>query len=147
MVRMQTESGRSGCLVMGEEDMWFTEALLEQAAGAVVRVVAIAERTQFSGREACVSFAMDVIRRMAAKKLGEVGMETVRIGNRYYVEITGEAAFERQRLVPFRGFYDRLKAEELRGGKSPINVTPGDLRAVASEKKPARTQCLAGGNV
>ena len=128
----------NGSLVLTDEDLWFSQALNEQAARDAVRLTALTMAATFRGEPAGTSlaFVMKVIGHMAAEKLGKVGMETVRIGSRYYVDITGDAAFERQRLVPFRGFYERLKAEELRRGKYPTDVTPEDLRAVACETRP-----------
>jgi hypothetical protein len=129
--------GRHGEFLMTDEDTWFTETLYHQAVNAAIRITSIVENVYFKNkpREVSVGFVLKVIESMMTEKLKNLNMETVKIGKRYYAEITGDRAFERQPLAPFKGFYKWLKAKGIHASGDPGAVTPGDLFAVANERK------------
>jgi hypothetical protein len=129
--------GRHGELVTTDEDTWFTEALYHQAANAAIRIMVIDENVLFRNkpREVSIEFVLKVIKAMMTEKLKNLNTETVKIGKRYYVEITGDKAFERQPLIPFKGFYKWVKAEGVHTSGDPAAITPGHLFAVANERK------------
>jgi hypothetical protein len=129
--------GKHGEFFMADEDAWFTEALFQQIAKEAVRLTAITENVYFKNkpREISIEFVLKVIKSMMIEKLEKLNTEIVKIGKRYYVEITGDKAFEEQPLVPFKGFYKWLKANGIHTSSDPVAVTQGDLFAVANERK------------
>jgi len=129
--------GKHGEFFMEDEDSWFTEALYQQIAKEAIRLTAITENVYFKNkpREISIEFVLKVIKSMMTEKLKKLNTEIVKIGKRYYVEITGDTAFEEQPLVPFKGFYKWLKANGIHTSCDPLAVTQDDLFAVASERK------------
>jgi hypothetical protein len=128
---------RHGELSLAKEDMWFMEASYQQIVKEAIRLTAITETIYFKNkpREVSIEFVLKVIKLMMSEKMGELNTEIVKIGKRYYVEITGDNAFKKQPLVPFKGFYKWLKANGIHTGKDPNAITPGDLYAIANERK------------
>ena len=131
---------RHGRLLLDNEDSWFIEALYQQAANAVIRITSLDESVLFADkpRDFSIDFASKVIKNMASEKMKNLNTELVQIGNRYYVEITGDEAFIQQPLVPFKGFYNWLRKNGIHTSNTPVPVTPGDLYAVAIERKAFR---------
>jgi len=150
--------GRHGDLVLDDEDAWFMEALYQQATNAAIRLTTMAENVLFKNkpRKVSIDFVLKVIEAMMTHKLEKLNTEIIKIGKWYYVEITGDKAFTKQPLVPFKGFYKWLKENGIHTSKDPTAITLGDLFAVANEqkimrkesmKKPQTPELKKGGNV
>jgi hypothetical protein len=129
--------GKHGDLLLDDEDTWFMEALYQQAANAAIRLTTMAENVLFKNkpRKVSIEFVVKVIEAMMTDKLKNLNTEIVKIGKRYYVEITGDKAFSQQPLIPFKGFYKWLKKNSIHTNSDPTDITPGDLFAVANERK------------
>ena len=129
--------GKYGDLLLDDEDTWFMEALYQQATNAAIRLTTMAEIIFFKNkpRKVSVEFVLKVIEAMMTDKLKNLNTEIVKIGKRYYVEITGDKAFSQQSLIPFKGFYKWLKENGIHTSSDPVAITPGDLFAVANERK------------
>ena len=129
--------GKHGDLLLDDEDTWFMEALYQQATNAAIRLTTMAEIIFFKNkpRKVSVEFVLKVIEAMMTGKLEKLNTETVKIGKRYYVEITGDRAFSQQPFVPFKGFYKWLKENGIHTSGDPAAITQGDLFAVANERK------------
>jgi len=129
--------GRHGDLVFDDEDTWFMEALYQQASNVAIRLTTMTENVLFKNksRKVSIEFVLKVIEAMMTSKLEKLNTEIVKIGKRYYVEIAGDRAFSQQPLVPFKGFYKWLKANGVHTSGDPEEITPGDLYAIAVERK------------
>jgi len=129
--------GKHGDFLLDDEDSWFMEAMYQQASNAAIRLTAMAENVFFKNkpRKVSIEFVLKVIESMMTSKLEKLNTEIIKIGKRYYVEITGDKAFTQQPLVPFKGFYKWLKAKSIHTSSDPTAITPGDLFAVANERK------------
>jgi uncharacterized Fe-S cluster-containing radical SAM superfamily enzyme len=99
--------------------------------------MAMVENVLFKNRPRKVSieFVLKVIEAMMTGNLEKLNTEIVKIGKRYYVEITGDKAFSQQPLIPFKGFYKWLKENGIHTSSDPAAITQGDLFAVANERK------------
>jgi hypothetical protein len=129
--------GKHGDLLLDDEDTWFMETLYQQATNAAIRLTTMAENALFKNkpRKVSIEFVLKVIEAMITGKLENLNTEIVKIGKRYYVEITGDKAFSQQPLIPFKGFYKWLKENGIHTNSDPTAITPGDLFAVANERK------------
>jgi len=129
--------GSRGDLLFDDEDTWFMEALYQQVSNSAIRLMTMIENVLFKNkpRKVSVDFVLKVIEAMMIDKLEKLNTETVKIGKRYYVEITGDKAFSQQPLVPFKGFYKWLKANGIHISNGPEEITQGDLYAIAVERK------------
>ena len=129
--------GKHGDLLLDDEDTWFMEALYQQATNAAIRLTTMAENVLFKNkpRQVSIEFILKVIEAMITSKLEKLNTEIVKIGKRYYVEITGDKAFSQQPLAPFKGFYKWLKGNGIHTSNNPTVITQGDLFAVANERK------------
>jgi hypothetical protein len=115
------------------------EALYEHITINAVRLAVMTENVYFKNsifpRQKAVTFVLEVIEAMLKNKLKEIRTDVIKTGKTYYVEIAGGREFERQPLVPFKGFYKSLTAQGIHTGGNPYAISLGDIYAIASESK------------
>ena len=131
----------TGKLLFDKEDTWFMEALYTQIVKETIRLVAM-EKAVCSGGDysESLNFVLNVIKSIAENEIKKITMDTIKEKGRYYVKITGSKSFDRQPLIPFKGFYKWLIAKRIHKGQDPSLITDGDLYAVINEKLCVREQ-------